>query len=87
MSVSTKDEAEALPLPRFVRYRHLHEAGIAASWKSLYELIDKYGFPPGIFISPNVRAWDVSDVERWLAKRPSERKAVPSRWHREREIQ
>jgi predicted DNA-binding transcriptional regulator AlpA len=76
-------DAEDRPLPRFVRYRHLHEAGIAASWKSLYEMIDKYGFPVGVCLTPNIRAWDVDQVERWLANRPSERKPVPSRWQRE----
>jgi predicted DNA-binding transcriptional regulator AlpA len=78
-----EQEAEASPLPRFVRYHHLQDAGITDSWKTLYRLIDEYGFPPGIFISPNVRAWNVDDVERWLAGRPTERKAVPSRWHRD----
>jgi hypothetical protein len=80
-----RQEAEATPLPRFVRYRHLQDAGIIDSWQTLCRLIDEHGFPPGIFLSPNVRAWNVDEVERWLAGRPSQRKPVPSRWHRDSE--
>jgi hypothetical protein len=36
-------------------------------------------FPPGILISPNIRAWNLDEVERWLATRPSDRKPLPAR--------
>ena len=39
-------------------------------------MINCYGFPSGVLLSPNVRAWDKAEVERWLANRPTERKIV-----------
>jgi hypothetical protein len=74
----SRDDDLAPPLPRFVRYRDLHAAGIVDSWQQLYNLID-YGFPPGQLISPNTRLWNVADIEAWLASRPTERKAPPPR--------
>jgi hypothetical protein len=38
--------------------------------------VDRYGFPPGTRLSPNIRVWDIDDVRRWLANRPTERKTI-----------
>jgi len=64
-------------LPVFVRMRHLREAGIVDSWQQLRRLVAEYGFPTGVLLSPNVRAWDKAEVERWLANRPVQRKEIP----------
>ena len=64
-------------LPVFIRMRHLREAGIVDSWQQLGRLIAEYGFPTGVLLSPNVRAFDKAEVERWLANRPVERKKIP----------
>ena len=64
-------------LPVYIRMRHLREAGIVGNWQQLGRLIEHYGFPAGVLLSPNVRAWDKAEVERWLANRPVERKVIP----------
>jgi predicted DNA-binding transcriptional regulator AlpA len=72
------------PLPRYVRARELIDAGIVGSYTALDRLIRNHGFPSGILLSPNVRAWPVDAVQHWLTTRPHERrKFVP----RKREIE
>jgi predicted DNA-binding transcriptional regulator AlpA len=65
-------------LPRLIRFRDIRAAGIVDSWESLSRLIDDHGFPSGMLLSPNVRAWDVDEISKWLATRPTERKATPA---------
>jgi predicted DNA-binding transcriptional regulator AlpA len=43
---------------------------------TLKRLIDDRGFPPGILITPNARAWDEGEVDAWIASRPTTRKAA-----------
>jgi predicted DNA-binding transcriptional regulator AlpA len=64
-------------LPVFVRYRDLVAAGIVSSWQQLFRIIDKEDFPEGVLLSPNIRAWRLDEVERWLASRPTARKVLP----------
>jgi hypothetical protein len=64
-------------LPTFVRYADLVAAGIVANWTTLLRLIDTEGFPVGIMIGANTRAWRADEVEAWLASRPSARKVLP----------
>jgi predicted DNA-binding transcriptional regulator AlpA len=66
-------------VPMLCRFRDLREAGIAQSWPQLKRLVDGQGFPAGFQLSPNIRAWKVSDVMRWLESRPTERKPAPKR--------
>lgn len=54
----------------YVRFRDLVEANIVRNWPQLQRLIAIEGFPQGIRLSPNARAWVISDVETWLASRP-----------------
>lgn len=65
-------------LTTFVRFRDLVEANIVRNWPSLLRLIDDEGFPPGIMLGKNSRAWALDDVEQWLATRPTARKTVPT---------
>jgi len=76
------DGAQRLPV--FVRYRDLLAAGIVGSWTQLERLIQEHGFPCGVMLSANIRAWRLDQVESWLDGRPTERKAVPSAWTEER---
>jgi hypothetical protein len=64
-------------LPVYCRYRDLVENGICGSWQQLNRLIADHGFPYGIMLSPNVRAWDVEEIRQWLASRPRDRKILP----------
>jgi predicted DNA-binding transcriptional regulator AlpA len=73
------DDDAAGRLPKFVRFHDLRAVGIVSNWPQLYNLIDYYDFPPGVLLSPNIRAWDIEEVQRWLASRPTERKIVARR--------
>jgi hypothetical protein len=66
------------PLPVYCRYRDLVRAGICTNWPQLSRMIAE-GFPPGILLSANIRAWEVEAVKCWLAMRPTERKPAPKR--------
>jgi predicted DNA-binding transcriptional regulator AlpA len=74
-------------LPTYIRFRDIQTAGIAASWTQLNRLIAGAAFPVGVMLSPNIRAWKLTEVERWLQTRPTERKSVPDRWARRRQAQ
>jgi hypothetical protein len=58
------DDTGLSRLPYLVRFRNLREAGIVDSWEQLSQLVDRYGFPSGTLLSPNVRVWDVDDVQQ-----------------------
>ena len=59
-------------LEELVRYKNLKRSGIANSWPQLRRMIENEGFPPGFLLSPNVRAWKISEIDQWLAARPVE---------------
>ena len=71
-------------LPIFVRFRDIKAAGIAHSWTQLMRLIDDEGFPFGMMLSANMRAWRLDKIEAWLDGRPTERKATPDPWPKSR---
>jgi predicted DNA-binding transcriptional regulator AlpA len=54
---------------RYLRFHDLVARGILNNRTTLSRWIKRYGFPPGILIGPNTRAWDAVEVERWLAER------------------
>jgi predicted DNA-binding transcriptional regulator AlpA len=81
------DDAVAGRLPVFVRYQHLEAAGIASSWQALSRLIDNDGFPEGIMLGRNTRAWQLDEVEAWIANRPTARKIVPPKKPRQDDIE
>jgi predicted DNA-binding transcriptional regulator AlpA len=80
------DDDRARRLPVYVRFRDIKAAGIAKNWPTLTRLIEEEGFPRGVMLSPNIRAWKLAEVEQWLASRPVERKPVPTRWGGDRRI-
>ena len=61
---------------KYLRYPDLAARGIVKTRMTLKRLIDSQGFPPGILLPPNCRAWSEEDVDAWLASRPVARKAV-----------
>jgi hypothetical protein len=61
-------------LRRWVRFRDLVAAGIVTNWVTLGRLQNEDGFPLGILLGPNTRAWAVDEVEDWVARRPVARK-------------
>jgi predicted DNA-binding transcriptional regulator AlpA len=58
-----------------VRFPDLVARGIFNSRMTLKRAIDALGFPPGILLTPNSRAWREDEVEAWIASRPAARKA------------
>jgi len=61
------------PLPQFVKFADLREAGICATYPALRLLVEQHGFPVGRWFGANTRVWTVDEVMTWLAARPSER--------------
>jgi predicted DNA-binding transcriptional regulator AlpA len=59
---------------KLIRYPDLVAKGIVNSRMTLGRLIDNQGFPAGVLITPNARAWDESEVDAWIAARPAARK-------------
>jgi predicted DNA-binding transcriptional regulator AlpA len=58
-------------IPRLLRFKDLKERRIAPNWTSLLRWIEHEGFPPGIRLAPNTRAWTEDEVAAWLASRPA----------------
>jgi predicted DNA-binding transcriptional regulator AlpA len=56
---------------RLLRFRDLQERGIVKSWPQLKRLTEKYGFPKGRMISPNIRTWTEAEVDAWFESRPT----------------
>jgi hypothetical protein len=71
--VTKKIKRPATPLMRLVRFADLKAAGIVRNRTQLAVLIDTAGFPPGFWLSDNVRCWQLEAVERWVAARPTAR--------------
>ena len=60
---------------KLIRYNDLVAKGVVNSRMTLKRLIDTQGFPPGVLITPNARAWDESEVDAWIVGRPAARRA------------
>jgi predicted DNA-binding transcriptional regulator AlpA len=74
------DGADGL-LPKYVRYADLVAAGICRNWPALLRLVDTEGFPEGVWLGRNTRAWSLDAVQAWLKTRPTARK--PRRYRRQ----
>jgi hypothetical protein len=75
-AIPPRDNKQSASLPVFARFPDLKDAGITQNWTHLTRLINEQGFPPGILLSRNIRAWDIEAVRRWLAERPLARKII-----------
>jgi predicted DNA-binding transcriptional regulator AlpA len=56
--------------PVLLRFADLRARGIVKNWMTLRRWIEREGFPPGVKLGPNSRAWWEQDVMAWLASRP-----------------
>jgi predicted DNA-binding transcriptional regulator AlpA len=54
-----------------LRFADLKARGIVKNWMTLKRWIEKEGFPPGIKLAANTRAFPEDDVMQWLATRPA----------------
>ena len=71
------DAAASQRLPIYLRFDDLVAANIVRNWTTLKRLLDEDGFPPGVMLGRNTRAWSLAAVAAWLAARPMARKPVP----------
>lgn len=51
------------------RYTDLKERGIVRNRMTLHRWIQNQGFPQGLLLGPNSRAWPVDQVIQWLNSR------------------
>ena len=56
-------------MQKHYRFKDLQAAGIVKNRMTLSRWIKLYGFPPGVLLGPNTRAWPADEVEAWLAQR------------------
>jgi hypothetical protein len=54
----------------FVRYVYLEKNGIMANRMQLARAIERYDFPKAVALGENTLAWDLEEVEKWVASRP-----------------
>lgn len=57
---------------KYLRYRDLVERGIVRNRATLGRWIRHQGFPAGVLLGPNSRAWPETEVDAWLARRPTD---------------
>ena len=58
---------------KLLRFYDLTDRGIVRNRVTLGRWIKERGFPPGILLGPNTRAWAEDEVEAWLAARTADR--------------
>ena len=56
-------------MQKYYRFTDLKAAGIVRNRMTLGRWIKSQGFPAGVLLGPNTRAWRADDIERWLAER------------------
>jgi predicted DNA-binding transcriptional regulator AlpA len=56
---------------RFLRFKDLQARGIINSWPMLKRRVERDGFPVGVMVGPNQRAWIEAEVEKWIRSRPT----------------
>ena len=56
-----------------LRFKDLQARGIVNNWVTLKRWVRAGTFPPGIYIGSNSRAWRSSEIDAWLASRPTTR--------------
>jgi len=53
----------------YLRFSDLKARGIVQNWMTLRRWIQDQGFPPGILLCPNTRAWAEAEIDAWLETR------------------
>jgi predicted DNA-binding transcriptional regulator AlpA len=54
---------------RLLRFADLKKRNIVTNRPTLHRWIEREGFPPGMMLGENTRAWREADIEAWLASR------------------
>ena len=56
-------------VPPLLRFADLKARGIVGNWPTLLRWIAAEGFPAGLALGPNSRAWPEAEVMAWLETR------------------
>ena len=56
----------------YLRFDDLRDRRIVKNRTTLYRWIKERGFPAGILLGPNTRAWPEDEVDAWLEARAAE---------------
>src|SRR5262249_31651868 len=67
------EERARLKNKTLIRFKELKERAIFDSWAELGHLIERHDSPCGFYLGSNTRVWNESDVDGWLANRPTDR--------------
>ena len=62
-------------MSKFLRFKDLRDRGIVSNRVTLSRWIKGQGFPRGILLGPNSRAYAEDQVEEWLETRAAEPEA------------
>ena len=54
---------------RLVRFSDLKQRGIVGNWPMLRRMVERDGFPPGVRLGAQMRAWPEEEIEAWLESR------------------
>jgi len=54
---------------KILRFRDLVDRGIVSNRTTLYRWIRSCGFPPGVLLGPNTRAWPEDEIDAWIERR------------------
>jgi Prophage CP4-57 regulatory protein (AlpA) len=65
----------------YLRFADLKARGVVKNWTTLARLVNEQGFPAGVRLGAQTRAWDEAEVAAWLEAR---RIASPAGPHRPR---
>ena len=55
---------------KLLRFKELKAAGIVTDRATLRRWVNKYGFPQGTCLGPNIVAWNSAEIDQWLESRP-----------------
>jgi predicted DNA-binding transcriptional regulator AlpA len=64
--------------PHYYRFKNLVALGIVANRMTLWRWQRDHGFPVGVPLGPNTRAWLKAEVDQWLAARAAARGKPPA---------
>jgi len=54
---------------RYLRFKELQQRNIVRNWTTLTRLLREQGFPAGVRLGAQARAWEEAEVEAWLQSR------------------
>jgi predicted DNA-binding transcriptional regulator AlpA len=71
-----------MPIDELLRFKDLQRLNVAKSWPQLRYMQKHYGFPAGILLGANTRAWSAHEVKEWLEVRPTKSSLISERAER-----